>query len=63
MGNRKVLDFMAEATYNEICERAKKMAYVALPSLNEMQRLCLEAGIAAGVTAAINTFGEAGLFK
>lgn len=65
MGKPELVNLLAEATYNEICNRAKKMAYeeAALPSLNEMQRLCLEAGIAAGVTAAIKTFGEAGLFK
>lgn len=56
---------MAEAAYNEICDRAKRMAYeeADLPRLSEMERLCLEAGIAAGVTSAIKTFGEAGLFK
>jgi hypothetical protein len=64
MGNNKLIDMAAEAAYNQICDRAMKMVEEAFgSSVNPTQRLLLETGISAGVTAAIQTFGEAGLFK
>lgn len=65
MADSELANPLAEATYNQICSRAGKMAREQpdFPNLNEMEQLCLEVGIAAGVTAAIQTLGEAGLFK
>lgn len=63
MANRKTVEFLAEAAYNEICDRASEMVEEAMPDLDPGQRVWIEAGIAAGVTSAIKTFGEAGLFK
>lgn len=64
MGKPELINFMAETVYNEICDRAWKMVVKETGlNFNEKQRVWIEAGIAAGVTTAIKTFGEAGLFK
>jgi hypothetical protein len=54
---------MAAVAYEGICERAVKMVDEALPGLGTRERVYMEAGIAAGVTAAIQVFKESGLLK
>lgn len=61
MAKPELINLVAEAAYERICDRAKEMVKEALPNANEMQRICLEAGIAAGVTAALKTLHEAGV--
>lgn len=65
MGKPELVNLMAESVYQAICDRASKMADEAedLQGLTEMQRICLEAGIAAGVTATITTLSESGVLK
>lgn len=63
MGKPELVNFAAESAYQAICDRASRMVDEALPVLSEMQRTCLEAGIAAGVTATIKTLSEAGVLK
>lgn len=65
MGKPELINWIAESAYQAICDRASKMAdeTEGVQDLNEMERLCLEAGIAAGVTATIKTLSEAGVLK
>lgn len=63
MTNRDLINFAAEAAYEKICDRALQMAMEAFPGLTTMQKALLEAGIAAGATAAIQTFVETGALK
>lgn len=65
MGKPELVNWIAESAYQAICDRASKMVDEAteFPALDEMQRMCLEAGIAAGVTATIKTLSEAGVLK
>lgn len=57
------LELTAKTIYNAICDRALKMSQEEFPDLSHAKRLWLEAGIAAGVTAAIQAFSDAGAFK
>ena len=59
----KLINMAAEAVYGKICDRAMKMAEEVLPPLSTTERLLVEAAIAAGVTATIQTFNETGLIK
>jgi hypothetical protein len=61
--DKRVINMIAEAAYDGICARAMKMAEEALSPMNSTQRVLVEAAIAAGVTATITTFNEAGLLK
>lgn len=63
MANRKLLEMMASAAYEAICERAMKMVEQEFPDLDNQKRLWMEAGVAAGVTASITALREAGLLK
>lgn len=54
---------MATLAYEGICQRASKMVEEAFPGLDGYRRTLVEAGIAAGVTAAITAIKEAGLLK
>ena len=63
MTNEKLVHMLAEAAYDKICDRAMKMAEEVLPPLSTTERLRVEAAIAAGVTATIQTFNETGLIK
>lgn len=54
---------MASLVYEGICQRASKMVEEAFPGLSGYRRMLMEAGIVAGVTAAITALREAGLLK
>lgn len=54
---------MASLAYDGICNRAMKMIDEEFPNAGNARRLWMEAGVAAGVTAAITTLLETGLLK
>lgn len=56
------LELTAKTIYNAICDRAVRMSQEEFPDLENAKRLWLEVGIAAGVTAAIQAFSDAGAF-